>query len=177
MNGNIFFLRAIPERRKRRLTSAVHRLADEKQDARSRTGACRQESHGAHAGIDHTSRPADCRNGFESGLKIAGVERFHDSYFTAVSNYSGLTGFADKESVYGISRSCDERHIVTDVLVYLDNDGNRDRRITHVQGCGLNATVIEDAKIGVLQIGKDAAFPGKYQCRNSHQPDGDPDGG
>ena len=105
------------------------------------------------------------------------VERFDDGDFAAVGQYGGLAGFAHEEGVEGTSRSGDEGHVVAYVLIHLDGEGDGHRRGTGVQGYGLRATVIEDAKIGKLQTGKDAALPGEDERRKSDQADRDADGG
>src|ERR1019366_3586624 len=152
--GNAFFLRCLPERRKSGLASAIHRLADEEQDTGSRAGTPCQESQGAHAGIDRSRRAAVYRNGSEGALEVPRVERFGDGDLAAIGNYSGFAGFAHEESINRTTRFCDERHILAYVLIHLDGEGNGNRWGTRVQGYGLRATIIEDAKSANCRPGR-----------------------
>ena len=66
---------------------------------------------------------ATCGNVAESEWDIPRVERFGDGDIAVMGNYGSFAGLA-YEQINNTSCLCDERNVLTYVLIHLDREGN-----------------------------------------------------
>ena len=176
VNRDAFSFRLLPQRVQLRLATAVHRLADKHQNARSRGRTLFEKLNPVKAGIDHPSVAALGGNFPDRGWEVSSVKGFENRDVVVVRNHGIFASLSHQQSFQRASHSSEKRNVGPNILIGLHGQNDGDRCGGRVERQFLQMAIVEDSKVGRIEIGNEPVFLGKYQRGNRHQPNRDTDG-